>query len=162
MAPAPPLLLKLRADLKTAMKAKDTNRLNVLRVLLSEIANASKTSTPIKNNIQLLSLLRKRAVASKAAASEFGAASREDLKAKEDAQVSILEEYAGGVETTGTDEIRQSVNAVVEAIKEEGEKLDIGTLLKRVVGPGGVLDGKPVERAEVARIAKEVLEAERS
>lgn len=72
--------------------------------------------------------------------------------------MAILEEYAGGVETTGVDEIRQSIDAVVEAIKGEGGKLDIGGLLKRVIGPGGVLDGKPVERAEVARIAKEVLE----
>ncbi|KAI9704718.1 MAG: hypothetical protein M1836_006498 [Candelina mexicana] len=159
---APPLLLKLRADLKTAMKAKDTNRLNVLRALLSETTNASKTSSPIKTNIQLLSLLRKRAATSRAAASEFSAANRDDLKAKEDAQVTILEEYAGGVETTGSDEIRQSIDAAVEALKVEGGRLDIGTLLKRVIGPGGILDGRPVERAEVARIAKEVFEVRKS
>ncbi len=72
--------------------------------------------------------------------------------------MAILEEYAGGVETIGVDEIRQSIDAAVEAIKGEGGKLDIGGILKRVIGPGGILDGKPVERAEVARIAKEVLE----
>ena len=60
---APPLLLKLRSDLKTAMKAKDTPRLNVLRALLADVTNSAKTSNPIKTDMQLLSLLRKRAAA---------------------------------------------------------------------------------------------------
>jgi uncharacterized protein YqeY len=41
---APPLLLKLRSDLKTAMKAKDTNRLNVLRGLLAEVTKQPRSS----------------------------------------------------------------------------------------------------------------------
>ncbi|KAI9821285.1 MAG: hypothetical protein M1827_004021 [Pycnora praestabilis] len=159
---APPLLLKIRADMKTAMKEKDTNRLNVLRALIAETANAAKTSSPIKTNIQLLSLLRKRAAASKAASQEFSAANRNDLSDKEDAQVAVLEEYAGGVETIGEDEIRRTVNKVMEGIKGEGAHVDMGGILKKVIGPGGVLDGKPVERAEVARIVKETLSETKS
>jgi len=143
--------------MKTAMKAKDTNRLNVLRALLSETANLAKTSSPVKTDIQLLSLLRKRAAASKSAALEFQAANREDLKEKEDAQVAVLEEYAGGVQTMGEDEIKAVVTDVLGKLKAEGAKTDMGAVLKRLVGPGGELDGKPVERAEVARLVKQAL-----
>ncbi|KAI9839286.1 MAG: hypothetical protein M1819_003281 [Sarea resinae] len=156
-APAPPLLLKLRNDMKTAMRAKDTNRLNVLRGLLAETTNAAKTSTPFKTDVQLLALLRKRAAASKAAALEFQAAKRDDLKEKEDAQVAVLEEYAGGVETMGVEDIKKSVAEVMEKVKVEGARMDMGGVLKRLVGPGGSLEGKPVERAEVARIVKEAV-----
>ncbi|KAK4989378.1 hypothetical protein LTR50_003254 [Elasticomyces elasticus] len=155
--PAPPLLLKLRSDLKTAMKAKDTNRLNVLRGLLAEVTNAAKTSSPIKSDMQLLSLLRKRSVAAKAAASEFQDAGRPDLKDKEEAQAAVLEGYAGSVETVGQDEIRSTVERVVDAMKGEGSKVHMGDVLKKLLAPDGPFEGKPVEKAEVAKAVKEVL-----
>ncbi|KAK4983916.1 hypothetical protein LTR66_008671 [Elasticomyces elasticus] len=158
--PAPPLLLKLRSDLKTAMKAKDTNRLNVLRGLLAEVTNAAKTSSPIKSDMQLLSLLRKRSVAAKAAASEFQEAGRPDLKDKEEAQAAVLEGYAGSVETVGQDEVRSTVVQVVDEMKgEEGSKVHMGDVLKRLLAPDGPFEGKPVEKAEVAKAVKEVLAA---
>ncbi|KZF25381.1 GatB/YqeY domain-containing protein [Xylona heveae TC161] len=153
----PPLLAKFRTDLKDAMRAKDTTRLNVLRALLAEVTNAAKTSNPYKTDIQLLSLLRKRAAASKAAAQDFLEANRADLKEKEDAQIAILESYAGGIQTVGEEEIRAAVNQVIEKLKEEGARTDMGSVLKRLVGPGGELDGKPVEKAEVAKIVKGTL-----
>src|SRR3954471_6261859 len=70
-APASPLLSKLRTDLKSAMRAKDTARLSVLRSLLADITNASKTSSPITNDVALLALLRKRISASQTATDEF-------------------------------------------------------------------------------------------
>ncbi|TKA79053.1 hypothetical protein B0A49_02132 [Cryomyces minteri] len=155
--PAPPLLLKLRGDLKSAMKAKDTNRLNVLRSLLAEVTNAAKTTSPIKSDMQLLSLLRKRASASKAAAEEFRAQGREDLGTKEEGQVGVLEEYAGGVETVAMEEVERVVGEVVQTMKGQGEKLNLGAVLKRLVGPGGAFEGRPVETKEVARVVKDVL-----
>ncbi|MCJ1419695.1 hypothetical protein MMC32_006051 [Xylographa parallela] len=143
--------------MKAAMKAKDTNRLNVLRGILAETTNASKTSSPFKTDIQLLSLLKKRAAASKAAAQEFGAARRDDLKDKEEAQVEVLEEYAAKVETVGTDEIMEAIAKVVEEMRTDGVSVNKGSVLKAVIGAGGVLDGKPVEKAEVARIVMRML-----
>ncbi|MCJ1478532.1 hypothetical protein MMC13_007212 [Lambiella insularis] len=155
--PAPPLLMKLRSDMKAAMKAKDTNRLEVLRGIIAETTNASKTATPFKTDIQILSLLRKRAAASKAAAQEFGAAKREDLRDKEEAQIAILEEYASGVETVGEDQIIEVAARVVGQMRTEGQTVNLGTVLKTLVGAGGELDGKPVEGAKVARIVKGML-----
>ncbi|PVH83375.1 GatB/YqeY domain-containing protein [Cadophora sp. DSE1049] len=155
----PPMLLKIRKDMKTAMQTKDSNRLSVLRALLSQTLNASKTSSPINTDMQMLSLLRKSANAAKAAAEEFKGAGRQDLADKEDLQRAVLEEYVGSVEVLGEGEIRGVVEGVVRGLKNEGDgkELKIGEVMKRVLEGEGGLDGKAVEKGEVARIVREVL-----
>lgn len=151
-----PLLLKLRTDLKTALKAKDTARLAVLRDLLGEITASSKPSaTPITTDIQILSLLRKRATLANAAREEFRAAGREDLVEREEGQARVLEEYAGSVETMSKGEVREVVVKAVEQLG--GGRGNVGEVMKTLLGPGGMLEGKPVEKKEVAAMVKEVL-----
>lgn len=142
--------------MKTAMRAKDTNRLSVLKALMASTLNASKTSSPINTDMQMLALLRKSANASKAASEEFKGAGRQDLADKEEAQLRVLEEYAGGVEVMGEEEIRRTVREVVEGMKGEGVKMAMGDVLKRVFGED-VLGGKAVEKGDVARIVKEIM-----
>ena len=142
------------------MKEKDTNRLNVLRGLLAEVTNAAKTNNPVKTDMQLLSMLKKRAASAKQASDEFKSAGRDDLVEKEEGQVKVLEEYAGDVKTLSTDDIRDAVMKTVDEAKAQQSapgKINMGDILKRLLAPGGILDGKPVEKAEVARIVKEVL-----
>lgn len=148
-----------RKDMKTAMQQKDSNRLAVLRALLSQTLNASKTSSPINTDMQMLSLLRKSANAAKAAAEEFKGAGRQDLADKEDLQRAVLEEYVGSVEVMGEGEIRGVVEGVVRVLKDEagGKELKIGEVMKRVLEGEGSLEGKAVEKGEVARIVREVL-----
>lgn len=71
----------------------------------------------------------------------------------------VLEEYAGQVETMSTEEIKQTVSQTISNLKESGKKADVGSVLKTLFAPGGPLDGKPAERAEVAKIAKETIAA---
>ena len=140
------------------MTAKKTfRRLNVLRAILAETTNASKTSSPYKTDVQLLSLLRKRAAASRLASQEFSAANRDDLRQKEDAQIAVLEEYASGVDTIGQEEMTEVVTRVIGKMRTDGHTVNAGTVLKAIFAPGGELDGKPVEKAEVARIVKGML-----
>ncbi|KAJ5217086.1 hypothetical protein N7468_010094 [Penicillium chermesinum] len=153
----PPLMATLRTDLKTAMRAKDTARLNVLRALISETNNAAKTASPIQTDIQLLSLIRKRAAAAQDAADQFAAAERPDLKQKEDEQIAILEEYASQVKTLSAEEVEAIIKQQVAAIKEAGTKLDAGQVLKALFAPGGALDGKPADRKEVAGLVKKAI-----
>ncbi|KAJ5812627.1 hypothetical protein N7474_008928 [Penicillium riverlandense] len=155
----PPLMSQLRTDLKTAMRAKDTPRLNVVRALISETNNSAKTTSPIQTDLQLLSLVRKRIAAARDAAQQFAAADRPDLKEQEEAQVSVLEEYASQVQTMGTDEIRAVIAQEITTLKEAGQKLQVGLLLKSLFASGGALDGKPADRGEVAKLAKEALAA---
>ena len=156
-AGAPPLLLKLRNDLKTAMKAKDTNRLNVLRALLADVTNAAKTPSPITTDMQLLALLRKRSASAKAAGDEFKAAGRQDLTDREEGQARILEEYAGGVQTMSIERVRQAVQEVVSELRANDPALKAGSVMKALFAPGGKLDGQPVEKSVVPGLVKELL-----
>lgn len=141
------------------MQQKDTNRLNVLRNLIADITNSAKRNDPVKTDMQVLSLLRKRQASAKQASDEFKAAGRQDLVEKEEGQVDVLEEYAGSVETASEDDIRDVVMKVVEDAKgaQSVGKLNMGDVLKKLLGPGGSLEGKPVDRSQVARIVKQVL-----
>jgi uncharacterized protein YqeY len=136
------------------MRAKDTARLSVLRSVLADITNQSKTPTPIKDDLNLLSLLRKRIGAAKGAVEEFKKADRTDLVEKEQKQVDILEEYASGVKTVDTEEVRTAVKSIVEKLKGEGGKVVLPEVLK---GAMAALEGKPVQKSEVVRIVKEEL-----
>jgi uncharacterized protein YqeY len=141
------------------MKARDTQRLNVLRAVLAEVTNSSKTSSPINNDMALLSLLKKRIGSSKSAVEDFYKANRKDLVDKEMEQVDIMQEYASDVKTIDVEEIRSSVKGVIEELHSDGKKLVMGDVLKKTIGPGGALEGKMVDKSEVARIVKEELSA---
>ncbi|ROV91682.1 hypothetical protein VMCG_09231 [Cytospora schulzeri] len=156
----PPLMAKLKADLKTAMRAKDTARLGVLRGVISATNNAAKTPTPISTDVQLVQLLRKTARGNQEAVEEARAAGREDLVEKEETQIKIIEEYIAdsGVQTLGKEEMQTIVEKVVSDAKSEGvdEKRLSGEVMKRLMSKGGPLEGKEVNRNELAQIAKEL------
>jgi uncharacterized protein YqeY len=90
---------------------------------------------------------------------QFVDANRPDLKEKEEKAQAILEEYGNQVQTMGADEIKQIVLEQVNKMKAAGTKVEIGLVLKSLFAPGGALDGKPAERSEVAKIAKETVSA---
>ncbi|KAJ9656529.1 hypothetical protein H2198_004878 [Neophaeococcomyces mojaviensis] len=157
--PAPSLLAKIKGDLKTAMKAKDAPRLNVLRAMITEYNNASKTSTPIKTDLQMLALLKKKKVASEAAAAEAKAASRSDLAEKQIQEIKVIDEYAGEVKLMSEDELQSIVSVVVDNLKAaaSGAELKAGQVLKEAFQPGGMLDGKPVDKSQVAKLVNNML-----
>lgn len=151
------MLLKIKNDLKTAMRAKDKNRTNVLKGLLADVLNASKTPKPIQTDIQMLSLLRKRSESAKSAAQEFETASRQDLMEKEQAEAAVLDEYAGTVATISKEDVEAAVKNVIEVMNNKQKKLDKGTVLKKLIAPGGVFDGKPVEKPMVVQAVNAAL-----
>lgn len=79
------------------------------------------------------------------------------MKEQEDAQVAILEEYAGHVKTMSAEEIKAVIVRQVSLMKEAGDKVQMGPLLKSLFAPGGPFDGKPVDRGEAAKLAKDAI-----
>jgi uncharacterized protein YqeY len=162
--PPPPLLSKLKDDLKTAMRAKDSNRLAVLRGVLAATLNLSKSFRPIKTDAQLVGLLNRTARKCQEAADEARAAGREDLAEKEDAQRLILEEYASssGVWEPSEDEIRQLVESTRAALVAEGvdQKVLAGHVIGKLLDKDGPLAAALVRRNEVAAIVMELCKAQ--
>lgn len=155
---APPLLAKIKGDLKTAMKAKDQPRLNVLRAMISEYNNASKTSSPIKTDIQLLAVLKKKKSASEAAAAEAKAANRQDLEEKNQQEIQVIDEYASNVSVMSLEDMEAAISRVVESIKKAASgDVKAGNVLKEIFAAGGALDGQPVDKAQAAKIVNQLL-----
>lgn len=132
-------------------------RLNVLRSVIAETNNAAKGSSPIRTDLQVLALLRKKAAQSRDASNQFADAKREDLKAKEDAQADVLNEYIGEVEVMPEEEVNQVVQDTIEKLKATTQNLKAGQVLQKLFGPGGMLDGKPVEKGPVAQMVARAL-----
>lgn len=137
------------------MRSKDTPRLNVLRAIISEVNNASKTSNPVTNNMQVLTMLKKRKTASKAAAAEAVEAKRQDLRQKQESEIAILDEYAGQVDVMSEEETAQAVDAIIESLKLKGEKVNPGAVLRDLRQKEVTERGKAVESAVVAKLVQQ-------
>lgn len=135
------------------------SRLNVLRAIIAEATNAAKTSAPIKDNMQMLALLRKRRAASKSAAAEFLENKREDLSQKQEEEIAILDEYANQVKVMSEEETAKYVDEAISSIEGGEGKLNAGAVLKELLKTGGSLEGKPVDKSVVARLVKQRLDS---
>ncbi|KAK0391269.1 hypothetical protein NLU13_0770 [Sarocladium strictum] len=148
----PKSLPLIKNDLKSAMRAKDAPRLAVLRNILSANLNASKTSSPVQTDVQLVALLRKLRKPYEDAAAEAEAAGRSDLVEKERQQLDILDGYiqACGVETVAKSELEAMVQKAVDAAKaaQAGPKEVMGKVMGAVMGQ---LEGKDRKHASQSK-----------
>ena len=86
---------QIQADLKTAMKARDTTAMAALRMVLSRIKEASVAEGHHGDvtDAEVETLIRREAKRRSEAAQTFAAAGREELAAKERAELTVLERY---------------------------------------------------------------------
>lgn len=180
--PEPPLVLRMRSDMKDAMREKDknrlalrtklaffwcqfwhvadqiaANRLNVLRGLLADIINSSKINRAITHDHQVVALLKSRIKLSENAAAEFAAAERGDLKANEEAQVSILRRYLDRLEKVSDEDIKNAALEALDILRTEGKKIHMGAIIKLLIGSGGRFYGQYLDMPSVTRIVREVV-----
>lgn len=137
------------------------SRLDVLRALISEYNNLAKSPKPLRTDIELLNLIKKRTAAAEEAAQEFSAANRSDLKEKQDSQVAVLNEYASQVKTLTQEEIREIVVQEISKMREAKKEINIGIVIARLFAPTGALNNK-AQTSQAALVIKEVLSASRS
>lgn len=84
---------RLQADLKTAMREKDTDRRDTIRLLISEVKKKEidqKHELHVSEEIQLL---QSQAKQRKDSIEQFQEGGRDDLVAREQAQLEIIESY---------------------------------------------------------------------
>ncbi|KAG7121532.1 Altered inheritance of mitochondria protein 41 like [Verticillium longisporum] len=155
----PPFLATLKADLKTAMRAKDAQRLAVLRAIITTTNNAAKTDSPIATDAQLIALLRRNMRANLDAAEQARAAQREDLAEKEEAQAKVLQDYIenSGVKQVTEAEVVELISRTIDEVKAASAngKSSLGAVMK---GVQGALKGRALE-VEMARVSELVKEA---
>ena len=133
--------------------------MNVIRAIISETNQLASGPNAIKNDMQVLALLKKRKAASQAAAKEADDAKRDDLKEKQEKEIDILNEYAGTIQLVSEAELKDLVQAAVEKLKSSKSGPNPGTVMRELLHPGGPLEGKPVDKAQLMDIIKGALKS---
>ncbi|HLU36114.1 MAG TPA: GatB/YqeY domain-containing protein [Thermomicrobiales bacterium] len=83
----------LEADMKAAMKARDTETRDAIRYVLSAVKNAEIEKRGELTEEEELKLIRSQVKQRQDSIEQFRAGGRDDLADKEQAQVAILERY---------------------------------------------------------------------
>jgi uncharacterized protein YqeY len=88
-----PLREQLNEDIKTAMKAREQNRLDALRLMLSAVKQREVDERITLDDAGVVGVVEKMIKQRKDSISQFERAQRQDLADKEKYEVSILEAY---------------------------------------------------------------------
>ncbi len=143
---------KLQQEIKQAMKEKETVKLSTLRLLMSEIKNKEIDAGKELEEADILSIIQKAAKQRKESIEQYRKGGREELAAKEEQELRILETYLPQQLS------REELEAIIkEAIAKCGatSPKEMGKVMKEVMpAVKGKADGK-----EVNTLVRTLLEA---
>lgn len=152
---------KLDADIVTAMKAKESEKLTTLRMVKSSFKNKEiekrEPLTEVEEQAVLTTMIKQR----KDSATQFRDGGRPELAEKEEAEIALIETYMP--QAASDDEIRAIIHGAVEHLKKDnggvppGPK-DIGPAMRvvkqRLLASGIRADGAKVNEILRAELAK--------
>ena len=146
------LLSRLNDDMKTAMKAKDKESLQVIRMIKSSIQNEQIKEGHDLTEDEELTVLSREMKQRRDSLHEFEEAGRDDLAEKVKSEIVIVEKYMP--EQLSEDDIRQLVQEAItqtgaSSVKEFGKVM--GAIMPKVKGKA---DGN-----QVNAIVKELLQS---
>lgn len=141
---------RLRSDLTTAMRARDSLRAGTIRMILTAITTAEVAGTSARelSDDDVVGVLSSEAKKRRETAEAFDAAGREDLASKEREEAAVVAEYLPAA--LSPDEIRDIVTAAIETTGSAGAGM-------KAMGPVmGVVQPQVKGRADGAEVAAEV------
>ena len=146
----PELKDRLRADLTTAMKARDELRSSTLRMVLTAITNAEVAGKEARelSDEEIVGVLSTEAKKRREATQAFRDGGRDEMADKEQAEAEVITEYLPA--QLGEDEIRDLVAA---AIAQTGAADEGMRAMGKVMG---VLTPQTKGRADGGAVAAEV------
>jgi uncharacterized protein len=142
---------RIEADVKAAMKSGEKEKLSTLRMLLTEIKNERiRRKGEEVDEAGFTSLVRKAIKQREDSISQYRQGGREELAAKEEAEMKMLEVYLPAQVDEG--QIRAAIEELVAARGLSGPAA-IGPIMKEMLARfGSSADG-----ATINRIAREAL-----
>jgi uncharacterized protein YqeY len=109
---------RLQSDLKEALRARDERRKAVIRMALAGITNAEVAQEKELDEVDVAAALQKQVRQRQDTIAELRQANRPDLLAKEEAELTILEEYLPRL--LSRDEIVEEARQVVAEVGATG------------------------------------------
>ena len=142
---------KIQSDIVEAMRAKETLRLGVLRMMKTAVKNKEVDKMKPLEEAEVLAVFSTLVKQRKDSVEQFRKGGREELAQKEESEILIIESYLPAAATD--DDIRK---AIEDAVAETGatSSKDMGTVIKAARGK---LTGKTVDGAKVSQMVKERL-----
>ena len=139
------------SDLTAAMKAKDADRLSVLRMVKANLMNRRIDKGGELTDDEVLKALQTQVKQRRDSISSYENAGRADLAAKEAAEIGFIEVYLPQAATA--EEIAAAVEAAAAETGATAMK-DMGMLMKAAMAnlAGKNADGKMVSEAVKARL----------
>ncbi|GEN31060.1 hypothetical protein HNQ35_000736 [Cerasibacillus quisquiliarum] len=143
------ILEQLNKDMKEALKAKDKERLSVIRMVKASLQNEMiKLGTNKLSEDQELTILSRESKQRKDSLQEFKTAKREDLVEKIENELDILQQYMP--EQLEFKELEQLVEHTIKQLNASSKK-DMGRVM-------GALISKTKGKADGALVSKLVQE----
>ena len=152
---------RIGADIITAMKAREADKLTTLRMVKSALRSKEidkrEPLTDAEEQAILTTLLKQR----RESVESFTKGNRPELAAKEQIEIGLIDAYMP--QAAGEDEIRFVVHGAIEHLTEDAGGTrpgprDMGTVMKvvqqRLLADGIRADGKVVSEMVKAELAK--------
>ncbi len=142
---------QITEDMKTAMRAKDSERLGTIRLLLAACKQKEVDERVVLDDAAVVALVDKLIKQRKDSIEAFRKAERADLADKEEAEMKVLQAYLP--QRMSADEVLMEVEAIVAELAAE---------LGRAAGPGdmgkimGVVKTRLAGKAEMSTVSAAV------
>ena len=137
---------QITEDMKTAMRAKDTERLGTIRLLLAACKQKEVDERVVLDDAAVVALVDKLIKQRKDSIDAFEKAGRTDLAEKEAAEMKVLQVYLP--QRMNADEVTAAVQAIVAELGASGPG-DMGRVM-------GVVKTRLAGKAEMASVSAAV------
>lgn len=135
---------KITKDLTEAMKAKDTFRTSVLRMLKSALKNEEINKKSPLTDDEVLAIIKKQVKTRKDSMNEYASYNRMDLADSLQKEIDILNEYLP--EELSDEELEKIVKETITKVKAESIK-QMGMVIKTISSEYGA-------RCDMAKVSK--------
>jgi len=137
---------QITEDMKTAMRAKDSERLGTIRLLLSALKQKEVDERVVLDDAMVVAIVDKLIKQRKDSIAAFEQAARQDLADKEKAELTVLQAYLP--QRMSADEVLVEVKAIVAELGASGPG-DMGKVM-------GVVKTRLAGKAEMSAVSAAV------
>ena len=138
------LKLKINEDMKSAMKARQTEKLSTIRMLLAAMKQVEVDERVELDDNRIVAIITKMVKQRQDSVKIYREAKRDDMADKEAAEITVLQAYLP--QQLSTDEIAAAVDNAITQTGANG-MADMGKVM-------GILKGELAGRADMAVVSR--------
>jgi uncharacterized protein YqeY len=120
---------KITVDMQDAMRSKDSEKLNAIRLLQSSIKQKEVDDRVEIDDTMILNIIEKMLKQRRDSIEAFKKANRNDLVVKEEFEVKLLQTYMP--EPLSSEDVEKEIDSAIKAVDAKSMK-DMGTVMNAV------------------------------